>query len=66
MALDRHRFFVFLAWIAFRVKDTDDMLYSMSKYVFLDFQTITIKQVINSNEVSVGLIGLFIITKIFN
>ena len=32
--------------------------------MFLDFQTITIKQVINSNEVSVGLIGLFIITNI--
>jgi len=58
------QYFIFLAWIAFRVKDTDDMLYSMSKYVFLDFQTITIKQVINSNEVSVGLIGLFIITNI--
>jgi len=58
------QYLVFLTWIAFRVKDTDDMLYSMSKYVFLDFQTTTIKQVINSNEVAIGLIGLFIITNI--
>jgi D-alanyl-lipoteichoic acid acyltransferase DltB (MBOAT superfamily) len=55
------QYFIFLAWIAFRVQDTNDMLYSMSKYVFLDFQTTTIKQVINSNEVAVGLIGIFVI-----
>ena len=58
------QYLVFLAWIAFRVRDTNDMLYSMSKYIFLDFQTHTIKQVINSNEVAVGLIGLFIIMNI--
>ena len=58
------QYLVFLTWIAFRVQNTDDMLYSMNKYVFLDFQITTIKQVINSNEVAVGLIGLFIITNI--
>jgi len=32
------QYFVFLAWIPFRVRDTDSMLYSMQKYVFIDFQ----------------------------
>ena len=58
------QYLVFLTWIAFRVRDTDEMLYSMNKYVFIDFQTTTIKQVITSNEVAVGLIGLFIIGNI--
>ena len=55
------QYLVFLTWIAFRVRDTDEMLYAMNKYVLIDFQTATIKQVITSNEVAVGLIGLFII-----
>ena len=55
------QYLVFLAWIAFRVRDTDDMLYSMNKYIFIDFQTTTIKEVINSNEIAVSLIVLFII-----
>ena len=58
------QYLVFLTWIAFRVRDTDEMLYAMNKYVFIDFQTATIKQVITSNEVAVGLIGLFIIGNI--
>lgn len=33
------QYFVFLAWIAFRVKDTTGMFYSMSKYLIWDFQT---------------------------
>ncbi len=61
VAIFATQYLVFLAWIAFRVRDTDYMLYSMSKYVFLDFQTTTIKQVINSNEVAVGLIVVFAI-----
>ena len=61
VAIFTTQYLVFLAWIAFRVRDTDYMLYSMSKYVFLDFQTTTIKQVINSNEVAVGLIVVFAI-----
>ena len=64
VAIFATQYLVFLTWIAFRVKDTDDMVYSMSKYVLLDFQTTTIRQVVSSNEVAVGLIGLFIITNI--
>lgn len=33
------QYFVFLAWIPFRVRDVNDMLYSMNKFVMLDFQT---------------------------
>jgi len=33
------QYFVFLAWIAFRVKDLDQLLYSMQKYIFIDFKT---------------------------
>jgi len=31
------QYLVFLTWIAFRVRDFDDLMYSMKKYVFLDF-----------------------------
>jgi len=31
------QYLVFLTWIAFRVKDFDDLIYSMEKYIFLDF-----------------------------
>ena len=55
------QYFVFLAWIAFRVRDTNDMLYSMHKYVILDFQTTTTIQYILSNKFSMFLIVLFII-----
>ena len=58
------QYLIFLTWIAFRVKDTEDMFYSMYKYIFIDFQSTSIHQIINSNEVAVGLIGLFIITNI--
>ena len=32
------QYFVFLAWIAFRVKDVDAMVYSFTKYIILDFE----------------------------
>lgn len=31
------QYLIFLTWIAFRVKDFDDLTYSMGKYIFLDF-----------------------------
>ena len=33
------QYLVFLAWIPFIVRDVNDMLYSMNKFVILDFQT---------------------------
>jgi alginate O-acetyltransferase complex protein AlgI len=55
------QYLVFLAWIPFRVQDTNDMLYSIEKYVIFDFQFNGILQVILTNKLAIGLMGLFII-----
>ena len=55
------QYFVFLAWIAFRVQDTDAMIYAMQKYVFLDFMTTDTIEFILLHKLSVGILGLFII-----
>jgi alginate O-acetyltransferase complex protein AlgI len=55
------QYFIFLAWIAFRVKDTDSMIYAMQKFIFLDFQTKIITETIIEYKFSVILIILFII-----
>ena len=55
------QYFVFLAWIAFRVRDTDDMLYSIEKYVFLDFQTSQTLEFIDNNTIAIGILLTFII-----
>jgi len=55
------QYLVFLTWIAFRVRDTDDMLYSMSKYVFLDFHITDTLQFISSNKLSVVIMVLFVV-----
>ncbi|HMK33394.1 MAG TPA: MBOAT family O-acyltransferase, partial [Nitrosopumilaceae archaeon] len=55
------QYFVFLAWIAFRVKDTNDMLYSMHKYVILDFQINATRQFLSSHKIIIVFIVLFII-----
>jgi D-alanyl-lipoteichoic acid acyltransferase DltB (MBOAT superfamily) len=55
------QYLVFFAWIAFRVKDLDDMLYSMQKYVFLDFQIEQTIQIILQNRFEILIILLFII-----
>ena len=31
------QYFVFLAWIPFRAHNTEDMMYSIQKYIFIDF-----------------------------
>ena len=55
------QYFVFLAWIAFRVRDYDQMLYSMQKYVLLDFQVNTTRQFLSSHKIIIVIIVLFII-----
>ena len=54
------QYFVFLAWIPFRVRDLDQAIYSMEKFVFFDFQTDEITPLILENKFAVGLIILFI------
>ncbi|QLH06669.1 MBOAT family O-acyltransferase [Nitrosopumilus ureiphilus] len=60
------QYFVFLAWIPFRVQNFDFMLYSMQKYVLIDFATEKTLELISSNKISVFLIVVFIITCIIS
>ena len=55
------QYLVFLAWIAFRVSNYDYMIYSMKKYVFLDFHTVYTLQFISSHKIPIMLIIMFII-----
>jgi len=54
------QYFIFLAWISFRVNDLEHIAYSMQKYIILDFQVIETIEIINSHKISVVLIILFI------
>jgi alginate O-acetyltransferase complex protein AlgI len=55
------QYFVFLAWIPFRVHDYDAMLYSMEKFILLDLQTEIIIPFISSNKFEISLIILFLV-----
>ena len=55
------QYFIFLAWIAFRVSYTNDMLYSMEKYIVLDFQTGNIMHFMISHKLPITFIILFIV-----
>ena len=55
------QYLVFLAWIPFRVHDFDDLTYSIGKYVFFDFQFSQSLQLIESNQIAIGIMMLFII-----
>lgn len=55
------QYFVFLAWIPFRVSDFGSMFYSMKKYVFIDFGYIQTEQIILSHKVQILLILFFFI-----
>ena len=53
------QYFVFLAWIAFRVKDYNQMIYSMQKYVLIDFQFASTRQFISSHKIIIVFMVLF-------
>jgi len=55
------QYFVFLAWIPFRVQDTNMMLYAMEKYLFFDFQIEQFQNTLSANLFPTILIALFII-----
>jgi alginate O-acetyltransferase complex protein AlgI len=55
------QYFVFLAWIPFRVSDPNDIMYAMNKFIFLDLKTDETIQIIFQNKLSVILIILFIL-----
>ena len=54
------QYFVFLAWIPFRVNGFDSIIYSMSKYIFFDFQTQGIFSFLIGHKLPVTLMILFI------
>ena len=53
------QYFVFLAWIPFRIHDTDHVLYSMNKFVFFDFQFNNFFDFILVNKFAMGIMILF-------
>jgi alginate O-acetyltransferase complex protein AlgI len=53
------QYFVFLAWIPFRVHDTADMWYSIQKYVLFDFQMSESFVFLLEHKWPVGLMVLF-------
>jgi len=53
------QYLIFLTWIAFRVKDFEELIYSMEKYVFLDFLVEKTVQIILDYRFEVFLIMLF-------
>ena len=55
------QYFVFLAWLVFRIQDLDGVLYSMYKYVIWDFATEQVIQLISLNKFPVILIIIFFI-----
>ena len=55
------QYFVFLAWIPFRVKDFDHMVYSMEKFIFIDFSTNVTQQISSFPKLPLVLIALFLI-----
>jgi len=55
------QYLVFLAWIPFRVNDIDHALYSMQKFVFIDFGTDGLKSLIIAQKIPIALIGIFVV-----
>ncbi len=55
------QYFVFLAWIPFRIQNPDMILYAMEKYLFFDFQVQQFQTTLSENLFSTVLIILFII-----
>ena len=55
------QYLVLLAWIPFRVRDTEHMLYSMEKFLFIDLVTDNIIQFILLYKLPIGLMILFVI-----
>ena len=55
------QYFVFLAWIAFRVQDFDYMIYSIQKYVLLDIDVVNVLPFVTEHKFPLVLMFLFVI-----
>jgi D-alanyl-lipoteichoic acid acyltransferase DltB (MBOAT superfamily) len=61
------QYLIFLTWIPFRVRDFDQMVYSMQKFVFLDFKTHeTISLIMTNHKSTMIIIALFVIFSIIS
>ena len=55
------QYFIFLAWIPFRVHDFDQMMYSIEKFVIFDMQIMGINEFLLEHKFPIALIILFVI-----
>jgi len=55
------QYLIFFTWIAFRVEDTDLMIYSMQKFLIWDFQIDNTIGFIRAHKFESGLICLFLV-----
>ena len=55
------QFLVFLTWIPFRVRNFDDMMYSMQKYLFWDFQISETWEFVLIHKFPTAVLGLFFV-----
>jgi len=55
------QYFVFLAWIAFRVRNIDDLMYSMEKYIVPDFLFEKTYEIILTHKFEVSLMIVFFV-----
>jgi alginate O-acetyltransferase complex protein AlgI len=60
MGISITQYFVLLAWIPFRVQDTNNMVYSMNKFILVDFETLPLIEFISTHELSIFILVLFI------
>lgn len=60
------QYFVFFAWIPFRVRNFDYLAYCMYKYVVPDFHIDTIVSIVYANKVAVALILVFFVLHFFS
>jgi alginate O-acetyltransferase complex protein AlgI len=55
------QYFIFLAWIPFRVQDLNHATYAMEKYIFFDFNFDGLISFLDFNKISIMLMILFMI-----
>ena len=55
------QYLVFLAWIPFRIRDVDSMVYSMNKFIFIDLQFYDVLGIILEHKLPILFLTLFII-----
>ena len=55
------QYFIFLAWLVFRIHDLDLVLHSMYKYVIWDFKIEQVVEIISSNQFPIFLIIAFFV-----